>query len=264
MPSQTNSPQHDKLLRQNTTKMDKNLIHKILMQAIREGSVGELREVLEKHPDPKKLVHHLDETGVTALHLAARYNRTEAVEVLVGYGADVSILNAKKNTALQIACRHRGYDVIKVLLKYGADQHTNVSLDGNVLHTIAMHSTAQAAQLLFDVHPPPIHSKSFSGFTPLHSAAEFGNDEMCVWLLHRGANPRARCARMMTPLMLASEQGHTRVIQILCQAVEHTERSVVMEMLNDVDDEGMSALHYAVRHNRYQVNLNNCIDFFLK
>ena len=59
--------------------------------------------------------------GNTALILAASYDRTEIVELLLAYKADLNIKNNAGYTALSWASSHACHEAIKILSAYSLD-----------------------------------------------------------------------------------------------------------------------------------------------
>ena len=54
----------------------------------------------------------------TPLHRAVRYGRTEAVKLLVDYGADIMLKDTKARIALDLAKKKNNPDIVKILEEY--------------------------------------------------------------------------------------------------------------------------------------------------
>ncbi|CAL1545872.1 unnamed protein product, partial [Lymnaea stagnalis] len=162
-----------------------------LMQIIREGSAEDLNKVIMTSPNPRDIINYRDPACITALQMAARFNKPWAVEILLCNGAECDPVSESSFTPLSTACRLQHVQIIQILLKYGADPLLDLPMEGNVLHTIAMYATVEIAEIVFRDIAPPVHSVSTLRLTPLHNAALSGNAGMVVWLLQHGANPRA-------------------------------------------------------------------------
>eukprot|EP01051_Picozoa_sp_SAG22_P002333 SAG22_NODE_102_length_20195_cov_3.248308_17_plen_538_part_00 len=90
-----------------------------LRQAASEGAVQELHRLVHSGAD----VRSTDDTGCTALWLAAYHGHSQAVSLLVSHldGADLEHPNEAGMTALMAAACHGSTDTLKVLLEAGAD-----------------------------------------------------------------------------------------------------------------------------------------------
>lgn len=75
-----------------------------LHQAVTNGSVSDVRVFLldEEHNIDKMDAQH----GMTALHMASKYNRIEIVNLLLDFGASVDSKSTDGSTALHIASRY--------------------------------------------------------------------------------------------------------------------------------------------------------------
>jgi ankyrin repeat protein len=61
------------------------------------------------------------------------------------------------------------------------------------------------------------------GWTPLHAAAYKGNTTLVKYLLEKGADKDRHNCSGMSPKMLATEAGHTEVIQLMERDVYEAE-----------------------------------------
>lgn len=103
-----------------------------------------------------------------------------------------------------------------------------------VLHAIANLGFTDALSIL-SRHGCGIDKPSFEGDTPLHAAA-LHNSEATAMMLELGSNINAQDLAGHTPLMLASNEGTLRNVNLLlCSGADIASR----------DTEGWSALHFA-------------------
>ena len=91
-------------------------------------------EGMEKSLEHGTAIETKNETGSTALIIAAYSRQDEAVEYLCKKGADVNAQNDNGVTALIHAAYYNIYDVAEILVKYGADKtikdrYGNTALD---------------------------------------------------------------------------------------------------------------------------------------
>ncbi|KAH9494392.1 hypothetical protein Btru_021760 [Bulinus truncatus] len=162
-----------------------------------------------------------------------------------------NVMSLSRGTPLSTACRFNRANLVRLYMKYGADPLLGIPTLGNTLHAIAMYSAVHIANLVFRSIKPPVNSQTELGRTPLHNAAQFGNDDVCQWLLQHGADPKAKCIRRSTPLMMACKYGHVTTMRILIMA-DRCSLNSPDHLLNEVDDEGNGPLHYAVIDNQIE------------
>jgi ankyrin repeat protein len=119
--------------------------------------------------------------GFTALHLAARQNNTEAIQLLINNGADVNAQTLGGFTALHIAVAFNNEPALVALLKAGANPN----------------------------------AQTVTGQTPLHLAVALGNANSITHLIYAGADQNIKNKQNRTPLILAQRIGDATIIKIL-------------------------------------------------
>ena len=144
----------------------------------------------------KYLLEHgagVNKPGVTyrfpALTLAVLNGNAEMVELLIQHGAQIN-----GSGALGMAAAHCKFKMMDLLLKHGVDVNIN------------------------DNNPKTNRLRLIMGnkdFTALHEAASAGHFDVVVYLIKHGANPNLQEARGRTPSMLARENGHWEVVELL-------------------------------------------------
>jgi len=92
-----------------------NKIH----DAARRGDIEMMSLWLSRDPG---LVNAKDRYGHTPLHIAAIYERTKIVDLLLEKGTDINIKSTSGATALNYAQAHGQVEVAKLLIRKGADQ----------------------------------------------------------------------------------------------------------------------------------------------
>lgn len=76
-----------------------------LFEAVRDGIVDLVNDRLNKKQSAKE-INKLDQSGLSLLHQAARYNRWKVAETLLDHGACIDVrTKEEKLTPLQIAAR---------------------------------------------------------------------------------------------------------------------------------------------------------------
>ena len=107
---------------------------------------------------------------------------------------------------------------IKQALRDGANVHaidTRTSMNGRrALNWAALGNHPGAVRVLIAAGAS-VDSVNYTGFTPLHHAAELGSLEAAQALLDAGAKPTALNAAGLTPAAVARARGFTKVAELL-------------------------------------------------
>ncbi len=152
-------------------------------------SVGELECVrhLLTDSDPTASLNDLNLGGWSGLMYASYYDHPKLVAFLISSGCNPSVSNkGREKTALMMAASCGHIDVINVLTRIAPDPQT----------------------ILLD--------KDSRGFDALFHATTSGHVEACQALLMAKSNPNStEHSRGLTPLLLAAEEGHERVVELL-------------------------------------------------
>lgn len=167
--------------------------------------------------------------------------------LLLQHGADINAYDATGSTTLHLAMRWSAPMHARFLLKHGASISARDGNGRSVLHLVASSKRAYMVEVLSDAFTllrlllgprADINSKTHDGRTPLHFAAESGNEAMLKLLLGLQADVSAKDQHGKTALHTAASHGHTPVIGLLLDAKAD---------VNTSDGEGLTALHTATR-----------------
>ena len=90
----------------------------VFLTAVADNDVDELERIMHKEDID---VNHQSPSGLTALHYAAAEGSFECLQVLIGYGAEVELLDSQGCTALDFAVRGGHFDCASYLIKAGAE-----------------------------------------------------------------------------------------------------------------------------------------------
>jgi uncharacterized protein len=189
-----------------------------LVLACTNGNAAIIERLLKAGEDPNAVV---SDTGDTALMLAARTGKPDAVKVLLQHGATPDKTNAEGQTALMWAVAEKNAKAAEVLIAHGA----NVN--------------AQTPKL-----PPPspfqlIFSAPFpaGGMTALLYAARQNDLASAKVLLDAGAKVNEVSADGSSPLLVAAINEHYTLANFL---IEHGAD------VNAVDDKGRGPLYATI------------------
>ncbi|XP_060520037.1 transient receptor potential cation channel subfamily A member 1 isoform X2 [Cylas formicarius] len=255
-----------------------------------------------------------DVQKMTPLHCAAMFDHPEIVEYLIGEGADCNPMDKERRSPLLLAALRGGWKTVHTLIRLGADINIKDVNKRNVLHLVVMNggrldqfaAEAKSRESLLQL----LNEKDSNGCSPLHYASREGHIRSLENLIRLGAcinlknnnneSPLHFAARYgryntvrqlldsekgtfvinesdgegMTPLHIASQQGHARVVQLLLNrgALLHRDHngrnplhlaamngytqtielllSVHSHLLDQTDKDGNTALHLATMENK--------------
>jgi ankyrin repeat protein len=216
--------------------------------------------------------------GLTPLLFAVRQGSLDAVQVLVGAGADVSKTAVDGSTPLLVAVQNGHYEIARFLMDRGANPNqTNVKGWTPLYLAVANRNALTTAvpapgtdgvldfiKLLLDRGANPnhkikvrteVHQANTSlwlkedGATPLLRAALCGDLTVVRLLLAHGADPLIGAADNTTPLMAASGVGWAEGFTFERSADETLELVKLLldsgAKVNEANEDGITALHGA-------------------
>jgi ankyrin repeat protein len=155
----------------------------VLLHAIVEGDVGDVREALSRHIDLNLRTNY----SLTALHIAVMrqdHNAVRKAQALIDCGAVVDAVDDFGTTPLIAASMCENVEAVELLLRNGANPDARNNM----------------------------------GNTPLHQAACSEEQRIVSVLLAAGANRATRNSEGVTPLQLAREQEHFVAAKFLEEA----------------------------------------------
>ena len=179
-----------------------------------------------------------------ALHIAADNGNIQAVQLLVGCGADVNAVNRSNQTPLLAAASSNRdcSELCSILLEHKAKIDA-VDEDGNQpLHLACRQGHIETCTLLLS-NGADVNAVNRSNQTPLLAAASSNRDcsELCSILLEHKAKIDAMDEDGNQSLHLACKQGHTRTCWLLVSNGAD---------VNAVNRSNQTALHAAASSNR--------------
>jgi len=200
-----------------------------LIDATRHGRLADVASLLSGGADVNE--PKTDDSGATALCIAAQEGHMEVVSALLAAGA---LLDVADDPALQYAASCGHVEVVAALLAAGArvddkDEHgaTALHLAANEGHAVVV-SALLASGATVDslwIHPEDPSQTT----TSLFMASQEGHVEVVATLLEAGACVDGVEACDATPLYVASQEGHVEVVVVLLAAGAHADLAQLNE-----------------------------------
>ncbi|KAK8564980.1 hypothetical protein V6N13_020109 [Hibiscus sabdariffa] len=220
----------------------------VLVQLVMDGSMDDIREVLERSNPALNPADSVDSHGETLLHIAISQSRPDIVQLLLEFEPNVEFQSRSGSTPLEVAAGcgeelivelllahkasterskssswgpiHRAavgghVEVLRLLLLKGANVDA-LAKDGNTaLHLAVAERRKDCMHLLLANGSKPDVRNVKDGDTPLHIAAGLGDEQMVKLLLQKGSNKDVRNKAGKTAYDVAAENGHVRLFDAL-------------------------------------------------
>ena len=177
-------------------------------RAVNVDNVSTIKELLAAGFDPNTT----NEMGQVSLYLALREESFKVAAALLAHPSTrVDITTAADETPLMMAAMRGNLDWTQRLLDRGAALNRT---GWTPLHYAASGPEVAVVKLLLD-RGAAIDAPSPNSTTALMMAARYGPHESVELLLARGANPKLRNQRQMTPADFASSAGREPLARLL-------------------------------------------------
>lgn len=145
-----------------------------------------------------KICELLLNTGIgnvnDALHSAIEGGHHDICELLIAYGADVNLTISNIGTPLHMAVQHRRSNICQLLMDHDADIYEIYDNIGTPLHLAAALGYKNICKIFIDVGMNP--DGHISERPPLLDALEYGNYDICKYLICHGADTTTSCWRI--------------------------------------------------------------------
>ncbi|XP_062985937.1 transient receptor potential cation channel subfamily A member 1 [Elgaria multicarinata webbii] len=279
--------------------------------AATQGATEILKLMMSSYTGDEPIIDALDGNKETLLHRAALFDHYELAEYLMSMGIKIDGVDIEGRTPLLLASSCASWKIVNLLLSKGANVELKDHLGRNFLHLTVLHpgglqhldeqflKMKHIKELVTDEDNEgctPLHyacrqgvpisvnsllqlnvsicSKSRDRKSPLHFAASYGRINTCQRLLRDMEDTRLLNEgdkKGMTPLHLAAQNGHEKVVQFLLKkgalflcdykgwtALHHaafggytrTMQIILntnVKCTDKVDEEGNTALHLAAK-----------------
>jgi ankyrin repeat protein len=184
------------------------------------GENGDYVEMAQLLVESGAKVNAPSPTGWYPLQTAAGRGNIKVTNYLLEKGADPNAGDRAGFTALYSAAgSDYGLSTAEALLRHGANPNAQNMHGGTALHQAASQGAVKIMQLLL-ANRADVNSATNDGFTPLHGAVSYGNNETrrsaVEALLKSGANVNAKTSRDgETPFHKAISRGDVELVKLL-------------------------------------------------
>ena len=190
----------------------------------------------------------------TLLIVVSKYGHTNAVDVLLQYGANVALTDKSGRTALHFAAgsSDNSCEILRCLIENGADIDKGRNDNQTPLMIAAQKGHVSVATFLIE-HGANVDLQDENGNTALHHTL-YGSDVSCEilsCLTGSGADVNGVNKVKHTPLMIAAKRGHLNALTLL---IKHGAHDVDLQ-----DSDGYTALHYAVYSSDISCEILSCL-----
>uniref|UniRef100_A0A8D2LRZ6 Neurogenic locus notch homolog protein 1 n=1 Tax=Varanus komodoensis TaxID=61221 RepID=A0A8D2LRZ6_VARKO len=186
------------------------------------------------------LHNQTDRTGETALHLAARYSRSDAAKRLLEASADANVQDHMGKTPLHAAVSADAQGVFQILIRNRATDLDARMHDGTTPLILAARLAVEGMlEDLISCHAD-VNAVDDLGKSALHWAAAVNNVDAAVALLKNGANKDMQNNKEETPLFLAAREGSYETAKVLLDSFANRDITDHMDRLpRDIAQERM-------------------------
>ncbi|KAE8599011.1 hypothetical protein XENTR_v10017018 [Xenopus tropicalis] len=243
--------------------------------AATQGATEIVKFMVSSYSDDNKIVDLPDGNDETPLHKSVLFDHVELAEYLISEGANIDSEDKESRTPLLLATSCSAWKSVNLLLSKGADVKLKDHYGRNFLHLMVLqpgglknlnseflqmenikklvsdedcegctplhyacrHGVPNSVNNLLGLNMS-LYSKSKNKRSPLHFAACYGRFNTCQRLLRFMSDGRLLNdgdEKGMTPLHLAAENGHEKIVFLLLK------RGALLLS----DHRGWTALHYA-------------------
>jgi cytohesin len=175
------------------------------------------------------------------LNVATQNGYKEIVELLITNGAEVNAISTMKTmkgvlqigTTLDEAIKRNRPEIIDLLRKHGGKTGDWLNADKSI-HDAAFDGNIEAIKQHLAAGTN-VNAKDDNGRTPLLLAVEESHKEIAELLILKGANVNAKNQNEVTPLHWAAARGHKEIVELLIAKGAD---------VNAKSDDGTTPLHF--------------------
>ncbi|KAL3312212.1 hypothetical protein Ciccas_009199, partial [Cichlidogyrus casuarinus] len=181
------------LERQASIEATQNNLANPLHYACTKGDLDIVKLLLEMRPESgEDVLLMADSNGHSPLHIAAMYNHTKIVTLLVEQGSYLEMKDALGLTPLLLAAMKSLPECVSELIKLGADPKAKDQQDRNIMHLIVITPNVKGRKITSILTEAAlietmINEQDVFGCTPLHYAAQNGLTNTLERMITMGA-----------------------------------------------------------------------------
>ncbi|KAJ0476548.1 putative ankyrin repeat-containing domain, PGG domain, ankyrin repeat-containing domain superfamily [Helianthus annuus] len=250
MDSPVTGNQHQSLSRNRTMeKRDDTSLH----IAVRAGDADSVMEILSStgEQELKELLSKTNQSGETALYVAAEYGCVDFVrEMMKYYDLEAAGIKAKNGfDAFHIAAKQGDLEILKVLM----ESQSELSMTFDQTNTTAVHTACEQGHIevvkfLLEKNSSMATIAKSNHKTALHSCARKGHLDVMKALLEKVPEIATRADKKgQTALHMAAKGQSVDIVNELIAADDG--------LINMVDKKENTALHIATRKGRLEIVL---------
>ncbi len=244
-------------------KGDSTLLH----IALTNGDLTFVEQVLQTNP---KLLCAKTEAGVPLMLHAVSHNNIEAINRLIGIGADINARYANLGTALIYAIKQNNLNVVDFLLQHdGCEINIQDSYDNTPLHYALYNNNYELAYRLIALHAD-ITPKNRQGQCALDSSMFPNNEELFKFLGQLNCDTLLRVVSTIPSLLNVRDQDGNTLLHLLVmdsnlpvlENLIHTSLSI-----NTTNNLGETLLHKAAFKGNLDILcflIDNNVDISIK
>ncbi|MFZ4076736.1 MAG: ankyrin repeat domain-containing protein [Legionellaceae bacterium] len=192
--------------------------------AIQEDHILLVERLLKEEP---KLIHLADKDYLSPIALAAYYNRSQMLRLLLSQGADI-------NRPTQLPAHHKHYErfrhylpldyaiispyseLVSLLLKAGAKTHTvHSKMNQKTINDLIREGNLTAIQSLIQINKSLLNTCDPEGYTPLEIAVKQGEEEIALYFIKERALMPEQGERKSRLIQLALVNELSGIIEFL-------------------------------------------------
>lgn len=187
--------------------------------------------------------------GTTPAYVASYQGNLPLLSLLVQRGANPNAARRDGMCPLAVALQEKQVDAVRFLLSFAWVDLTQRRADGATLEYIAARSGNPAMlQLLWQAMSAKnmlrrVNEPRHDGVTALSVCSQHGFTSVVDALLRAGADATLADFRGVTPLLMASQEGHLEVVSLLCDSAPTAEAR--RALIHRVEPSGISPLFSA-------------------